>query len=274
MDLKLPVSAEQLTPAERKILEYINTNTDSFLFLSIGQLAGRLDLSDATLSRFARHVGCRDFKGLKALVLEQAASGPAVKLAGTLHQEERFSPLSWLERQQQYLQKTAQQLDRREFDRAVEALASARRILIHGKNASASLAQMLHFRLRRLGLDVELLPSGGSELLEGLYPAGEGDLVVMFSFSKLSWEGRILLDHRRTAGYTTLSFVSRTCVPAEEAADIQLYAYRGAEKEYHAMSAPAALLDALTVALTQQMGDRSARSLESLQRLKKQYAGR
>ena len=72
MELRLPIPPEQLTRAERSILDFINTNTDAFLFLSIGQLAERLGLSEATLSRFARHVGCRDFKALKTLVLEQA----------------------------------------------------------------------------------------------------------------------------------------------------------------------------------------------------------
>ena len=68
MDLRLPAAAGELTRAEQKILDYINTNTDTFLFSSIGQLAERLELSDATVSRFARHVGCRDFKALKSLV--------------------------------------------------------------------------------------------------------------------------------------------------------------------------------------------------------------
>ena len=85
MELSLAVSPGELTRAEQKILDYINTNTDAFLFSSIGQLAQRLGLSDATVSRFARHAGCADFKGLKTLVVEQAA-GPAAKMAGTLSQ--------------------------------------------------------------------------------------------------------------------------------------------------------------------------------------------
>ena len=155
-----PPPAGELTRAEQKILDYINTNTDAFLFSSIGQLAQRLELSDATVSRFARHVGCRDFKALKSLVLEQSP-GPAVKLTATLSQGDHFSPQAWLERQRAYLEKTIQQLSTGEFDRAVEALCSARRVFLHGKNASASMAQLLHFRLRRLGLQVSLLPSGG-----------------------------------------------------------------------------------------------------------------
>ena len=173
MDLRLSTPAGELTRAEQKILDYINTNTDAFLFSSIGQLAQQLELSDATVSRFARHVGCRDFKALKALVMEQA-SGPAVKMAGTLQQEESFSPQSWLTRQQEYLEKTAQLLSTQEFKTAVEAICSARTVFLHGKNASAALAQLLHFRLRRVGVRVSLLPSGGAELLEGLIQAGPG----------------------------------------------------------------------------------------------------
>ena len=42
------------------------------------------------------------------------------------------------------------------------------------------------FRLRRLGIEAVLLPSGGSEVLEGLSQARSDDLVVLFSFSKVS----------------------------------------------------------------------------------------
>lgn len=270
MVLSLNVPAAELTRAEQKILDYFNTNPDGFLFSSIGQLAQRLELSDATVSRFARHAGCSDFKALKGMVMEQA-SGPAAKIAGTLSQDGAFSPVAWLERQRLYLEKTAQQLRPEKFDRGVEAMISARRIFLHGKNASCALAQMLAFRLRRLGLPVVLLPSGGSELLEGLVQAGQGDLVVMFSFSKLSREGRIILEHGKEAGYQTMAFVSRTIIPARERTDISLFVYRGEEKEYHSLSAPAAMVDALVVAVSDRLGQRGTESLETLHQMKKKY---
>ena len=269
MELAIPVPTAELTRAERRILEYINTNTDSFLFLSIGQLAEKLEVSDATVSRFARHAGCRDFKALKSLVLEQSG-GPAAKVAATLTQSDgEFSPARWLERQKLCLEKTAELLSAEEFERAAAAVAHARRVFVHGKNASASLAKLLHFRLRRLGLDVHLLPGGGSELLEGLASAGEGDLVILFSFSKLSGEGRVILELERESGYSTLAFVSRTCMPIDQRADISLYVYRGEEREYHSMAAPAAVLDALVVAVTGELGQRAVDSLENLHKLKK-----
>ena len=150
MELNLDIAPGELTRADQKILDYINTNTDDFLFCSIGQLARQLQLSDATVSRFARHAGCTDFKALKGMVMEQAA-GPAAKMAGTLAGQGEFSPVDWLEQQLLYLQKTARQLNRAEFEQAAQALTQAGRIFLHGKNASAPLAQMLAFRLRRTG---------------------------------------------------------------------------------------------------------------------------
>ncbi len=270
MELRLAIPPGELTRAEQKILDYINTNTDTFLFLSIGQLAERLELSDATVSRFARHAGCKDYKALKSLVLEQA-SGPAAKMASTIQQAEGFTLSAWLERQQEYLSKTAQLLDGEMFGRGVGGRGCAGRLDLPGQNAAAARAARGHFRLRRLGVNVCLLPSGGSELLEGLVQAGTGDLVVLFSFSKLSREGRVLLEQSRTAGYRTLAFVSRTCLAADETADISLFAYRGAEKEYHSMTAPAALLDALIVAVSERLGEKAAEALKTRHRLKQLY---
>ena len=114
----------------------------------------------------------------------------------TLHAEEAFTVDNWFLRQQMYLQKTLEGLEQEEFQKAVSALCSAHRVFIHAKSASSSLGQLLMFRLRRLGIQSVLLPSGGSEVLEGLSQAETGDLVVMFSFSKLSQEGKMILGYR------------------------------------------------------------------------------
>ncbi|MFR6331044.1 MAG: hypothetical protein ACLUOI_21070 [Eisenbergiella sp.] len=122
------------------------------------------------------------------------------------------------------------------------------------KKRTGSLASLLLFRLRRLGIQVQLIPSGGSEIFEGLSQAGKEDLVVMFSFSKVSAEGRAILEYGKETGCRTLAFNSRRYAPEEERADINLYVYRGEEQEYHSAAAPSAVVDALAAALSQQLG--------------------
>ena len=200
MQLEFPVMPTCFTKAEEKIIEYISGHTDEFLFVSIGQLSEHLGMSDATISRFARHVGCKDYKELKAVVLKQSSvDGPVIKMAGTLNKEDKFSVESWIMQQQVCLKKTMEQFQSSKFQRAVDEIVSAKRIFIHGKSASASLVQLLFYRLRRLGIPVTVLPSGGTEVIEGLVHAKEKDLIIMFSFSKVSKEGQLILDYRKNA---------------------------------------------------------------------------
>lgn len=272
MPLQFPQSPEKLTPAERRLLEFIESHREEFLFMTIGQLSADLGVSEATISRFARHLGCQDFKQLKNQVLAQNhLEGPAGKLARTVLADGEFDPRRYLMQQQTCLQKTVEALDPAVFGTALEALLSARRVFIQAKSASASMGQLLFFRLRRLGLPVELLPGSGSELLEGLVQAGEGDLVVFFGFSKVSAEGRMILRRQREAGYRTLCFTGRLHPPAEDRADLNLYVYRGTEKEYHSMAAAAAMVDTLVVAASQRLGADGAARLKELHRMKQEF---
>ena len=133
------------------------------------------------------------------------------------------------------------------------------------------LRQQMYLQKTLEGLEQEEFQKAVSAL-EGLSQAKAGDLVAMFSFSKLSQEGKMILGYRKEAGYQTLAFISRAFVPEEERADIQLFAYRGEAKEYHSMTAPAALVDALVVAVSEQMGEASVENLSHLYHMKKTYA--
>ena len=148
MTIQYPAMPDQLTKSEGEILDYISTNPREFLQGSIGDVGKKLGVSGTTLSRFARRVGCGDYKGLKRLVARQEeAAGPAAKL---LAAQQGFTAERWLARQQLCLQKTLEALDPTAFQQAVQSLLEAQRVFIHGKSASASLGQLRLFRLRRI----------------------------------------------------------------------------------------------------------------------------
>lgn len=272
MRLYFPEMAEKLTGTEQKILEFIEENREEFLFMTIGQLAAQMKVSEATISRFAKHLGCKDFKQVKAEVMEQNhLEGPAGKMAGTLFKSDRQDNLSYLRKQQVYLEKTMEYLKEEDMDCAVKEILAADRVFIHAKNASAGVAQLLAFRLRRLGIHIRSIPSCGTEMLEGVASAREGDLVILFAFSKISREGRVILEQQKAVGYRTIEFTSRLHAPEEDLANVNLYVYRGQEKEYHSMTAAAAVIDALVVAVSDKLGADGAKNMQKLYRLKKKY---
>ncbi len=266
---------EKLTANERTILAYIAAHPNDFLFLTIGQLAARLEMSEATVSRFARHMGCADFRHLKQVILDQTGrEGPARKLAHTLSAGEGALLERWLERQRLCLEQTEELLEREAFDRAVRAVCAARRVFVYGKNASRAMAQLLAYRLRRIGVDVREIPSGGTELLEHLAAAGREDLVILFGFSKVSAEGRVILDYGRSVGYRVLLFTGQLYRDRAQEADVCLYVCRGEEGEFHSMCAAAAVVDALTLAVSAARGPEAAASLDAVRVLKKTYGPR
>ena len=272
MTITIPGREGKYTKSDEKILEFMESHTDEFLFMSIGEVAKRLEVSEATISRAARHLGYRDFKEIKNEIIEQkTGKGAAGKIAGTLLKTQGFDIGKWFAMQQECLRNTLENFDQQEFSRAVSQIQSARNIYIHGKNASASSAQLLFFRLRRLGYKVFMVPSGGSEVIEGIVHAGEGDLVIIFSYSKVSAEGKMILEYAKTAGYITMAFTSRLYAPQEQRADINLYVYRGEKEEFHSMSAPAAMIDALILALSEKDQGDTARNLLKIQKLKEKF---
>ena len=53
MYFSFPLTPDKLTAAEQLIIEYITGHRDEFLCMTIGQLSDELNLSEATISRFA-----------------------------------------------------------------------------------------------------------------------------------------------------------------------------------------------------------------------------
>ena len=78
--------------------------------------------------------------------------------------------------------------------RAADLLLQAQHVYIYAPDASCGLASIFCYRARRLGIQPVLL-EGGSAIYEYMVNITGNDLVLLFSFSRLLGETRILLDH-------------------------------------------------------------------------------
>ncbi|GLZ21059.1 transcriptional regulator [Burkholderia plantarii] len=150
--------APALRDAERKVAARILDDLAGAAHASIGEIAAQADVSIATVTRFAKAVGCRDVRELKLRLAQAAAVGrrflaPAPGPAGRpdepvsatrVYDEVRVT----LEHHHALLRQTA-------FDAAAAALAGARMIYVYGQGGgSTALADELRFRLVRFGRPV------------------------------------------------------------------------------------------------------------------------
>jgi DNA-binding MurR/RpiR family transcriptional regulator len=141
----------ELTTTEKRIAQFILDDLQSATTLSISEMARLTDTSQASITRFARAIGCKDVRELK------------VKLAQSLAVGQRFIlDVPDLEGVQGIYETIINVLDinRRALDtdslnKAVEWLSQSRQILAIGMGGGSTIcAQEVQFRLFRLGLPV------------------------------------------------------------------------------------------------------------------------
>jgi DNA-binding MurR/RpiR family transcriptional regulator len=112
------------TKKEQKIIDYIYQNISIIPFMSIGQLSEKIGISVATISRFVRHAGFKDFKELKTDIAGQNSfESPAEKMNETLSVTDNTDFLELLRYQQFCISKTIELLSKSEIKKAVNKLA-------------------------------------------------------------------------------------------------------------------------------------------------------
>ena len=168
---------------------------------------------------------------------------------------------------------TAKTLDRMDPAlpaRAADLLLQAQHVYIYAPDASCGLASIFCYRARRLGIQPVLL-EGGSAIYEYMVNITGNDLVLLFSFSRLLGETRILLDHCNKINCPVILFTDLFATQEEMPSRLTFYCYRSEPNEYHSMTVPLLVLDLIILNLMQ-ASKNSLTSSHYLEKLRAEYA--
>ncbi|MFP3503057.1 MurR/RpiR family transcriptional regulator [Burkholderia sp. SIMBA_062] len=261
--------APELREAERKVAAYILADLARAAHASIGTLARDAGVSVATVTRFAKAVGCRDVRELKVLVAQAAAVGQRFFVPSSAHPDEDTSPASVVyDEIRVALAHNHQLLRNTSFDAAADLLAGAKMVYVYGQGGgSTALADELRFRLVRFGRPVA---SYQDSLLQRMVAATlSRDAVVV----ALSVSGRVpeLLESCRLAKRygATLIAITAPASPLAKLADHLIpvvafetdFIYKPSTSRYAMMMA----IDVLVTGVALRLGDAGR---ESLRRIK------
>lgn len=182
-----------------------------------------------------------------------------------------ISPDLLLERLSFQLEKTFQVVKPEQVDEAVKLLISSRQVYIFAPDVSKGLGNILQYRLLRLGILLIPLP-GGSQLYDAMVNLKQGDLVLLFGYSRLLTEVQILLSYSEKAGYQTILFTDLLAEEHLSNANLTLYSFRGEPNDYHSVATPLLLIDLLIMKASQSLRG-GLEKAKKLQNLREQYAG-
>ncbi|WP_343551103.1 MurR/RpiR family transcriptional regulator [Pantoea sp.] len=164
------------SPTLQKLGDFILTEPQRVLYLTITELARETDTSEASVTRLCRHLGCKGYTEFKmALALDVQHSQPAAMASGD-------SIDMLVEETVQALRDTGKFINREVLQQAVEALHQAKTIQIYGVAASAITGEYLHYRLLRLGKSAQLFGDMHRAAMNAA-TLQQGDLVIAISAS-------------------------------------------------------------------------------------------
>jgi DNA-binding MurR/RpiR family transcriptional regulator len=262
----------QLTKSEKRIANYLNQNQDESAFLAAGEIADRLQLSEATMVRFARTLGFESYPAMRVALQDSFrhrlthSSRLRSRLDDLREAGDIFEQLVVTEID--YLTESLQTLDRNAFNAAVELLRTHQRVFVFGLGPSLSLVDLLEIRLTRSARHVIPLNTSGREMLEPMLLMNESDLLIAFGFFNLTPSLQMVLDYANQ-NRTPVILLTDTLGPmVGDQADVVLAARRGPVSSFHSLAVPMTVINALLLALTAADQEKVMTNLDKLDQLR------
>lgn len=194
---KLRQQQKGLTKSQKIIRQYLLEHYEEVAMMSAVELGEKVNVSDATISRFVRSIGFTNFYEFKNYLREGIKNFDSpykrvVKLANTVATEEKENiatrdlMLKIGKKDMGNLEYLMETLDIKLLERAVSAIYHARQIYLIGLGSSSALIDFFILHLRRMGFHVISVSEGGACNLEKLISITESDLLIAATFPRYS----------------------------------------------------------------------------------------
>lgn len=164
----------ELNPSEAKVARYVLARPAEIIHQSIATVAGGAKVSEPTVMRFCRSLGCTGYQDLKlALAASLAGDTPYVHTSITQADSTAMVAEKVCQSSSNSLRVLYESLDMESLDKAIDAMINARKIDIFGSGASGIVALDAQHKLFRTNVptvayrDSHLQMMSASSLDEG-----------------------------------------------------------------------------------------------------------
>ena len=262
-----------LRPAEQRVAELVLADPAGVSESSITAVARRCQTSETTVLRFCRAIGLAGYPELRialarAALWEESGQAPGHPTTGQIDPGDSLADVvaKITYADGCAISDTAAALDLEVLERAVEAVAGARRVDVYGVAASGLVAADLHQKLHRIG-KISFVWSDPHLALTSAAVLEAGDVAVGISHTGTTVDTVDALRVAHGRGATTIAITNFAGSSIAEHSDLVLTtASRETTFRSGAMSsriAQLALVDCLFAGVAQRSYDQAITALES-----------
>jgi DNA-binding MurR/RpiR family transcriptional regulator len=261
----------RLTPAQRRIMQYIIEHYEEAIFLTASQLAQNVGVSEATVVRLAQALGFDGYPGMQRKFRQglQDRLSTVTRLEHTVDHVQQTGDIvvKVLQEDIHNLSQTLRNLSLDIFERAVADLQSAKRIFVVGLRGAHAPALTLATYLRFLGKQAHLLVPGHGEMWDILQGLGRSDLVVGISFPRYTQITVEVLQHARKKRARVGAITDSPLSPLARYAHWVLTAHCQLDSFIESFTAATSMINALLTAMSIQDPGKTLRILREREAL-------
>lgn len=260
---------------QKRIANYILESYDKAAFMTASRLGKTVSVSESTVVRFAAELGYDGYpsmqRSLQKMIRNRLTSVQRIEVSNDrIGDQDLLS--SVLQSDIEKIRLTLEEVDRQSFDRAVDAIVSARKIYIMGVRSSASLATFLSFYFNLIFDNViSVAANTASEVFETMLRVGAEDVVIGVSFPRYSSRTVQAMNFARDRGATTIAITDSEASPLAPISNYTLKARSDMASFVDSLVAPLSLVNALLVAVSRKKNEDLSKTFETLEKIWEEY---
>jgi DNA-binding MurR/RpiR family transcriptional regulator len=270
---------DQMSPAEQRVVRFFQGNREEVLIASAAALASKAETSDATVVRATKALGFSGLEDLRRTLAGELRSSlsPAERLTRTLGQVGRSLSTAFemtLDLNLRSLESLRRSVTLEQFERAVDGIAGARRVVVFGIGPSSAIADYFVIQLGRFGLDIASLTNTGLLFADDLRKLRKGDLIIILAYGRIYAELAALLDEIDRHGLRSFLITDTLAATLRLRVDLVLLVPRGHAEMLSMHTATLGFIEALLVGVATKRPDETLASLKELNEARAKLTGK
>lgn len=264
----------RLSPAHRRVAQYLIEHLTEAAFLSITDLADRVGVSQPSVTRFAAAVGFSGYPALRERLQAIALSTLGSSTPGSVAEHRSNELQAAVDAEIENLENLRRDFaDPEKVIRIGRALSESTPLTVLGLRISCSLAEYFAYAARRIHPDVRLVTRGGSVAYDALLQSREagGTWVLAFGMPRHAQESLTAVRVARSAGLKVALITDLALGPLADEADAVFATGTGSRLVFDSYAAPGVMSAALLQAMTDADPERTQARLEDYEQIADQH---
>ena len=225
--LQIKSHIQDLNPSEKKVADYVLENAGEVVYTSITELAGLINVSEATVVKFCQSIGLSGYQELKIMLARDGGkAGKKERIYGEIEKGDSLEDAEdkLFQMYEESLASTRRLLECEAVEEAAEQLLDADQRYFFGYGASALVAEDAELKFRRIALPATAVSKVHDQKMIAAN-LGEDDVVVAISDSGRTRELLEAVDILKKNGCRVIAITSQAGSPLAEKADRLLLNY-------------------------------------------------